>query len=47
MIQLRISHEGPLILCFSLMGRLFDHDFIFPWNLACVPFGHDGFFGVG
>jgi hypothetical protein len=25
------------------MGRPFDHDFIFPWNLACVSFDHDGF----
>jgi hypothetical protein len=26
-----------------LIGRQFDQDCLFPWDLACVPFGHDGF----
>jgi len=26
-----------------LIGRLFDQDCVFLWNLACVPFNHHGF----
>jgi hypothetical protein len=37
------SHEGPSILCLGLMGRPFGQDCVFPWNLAYVPFGYDGF----
>ena len=39
-VQPCISHEGPSILCLGLMGRPFSC--VFSWNLACVPFGHDG-----
>ena len=27
----------------ELTGRLFDQDCVFSWNLAYVPFSHDGF----
>jgi hypothetical protein len=30
-------------LCLGLIGRSFGQDCVFPWNLACVPFIHDGF----
>jgi hypothetical protein len=39
----RFFCEGPLILCFGLMGRPFGQDCVFPLNLAYVPFGHDEF----
>jgi len=43
MVQPWISHKGLFILCLGLMGRPFDQYCVFPWNLACVLFGHDGF----
>ena len=41
-VQPWISHEGPWILCLSLMERPFGQNYVFSWNLACVPFSHDG-----
>jgi len=43
MFQPWISHEGASILCLDLMKRPFGQDCVLPWNLACVPFDHDGF----
>jgi hypothetical protein len=42
-VQPWISHDEPSVLCLGLMGRLFDQDCVFPWNLDCVTSGHDGF----
>jgi len=43
-----ISHDGSSVLRLGLMGRPFSQYCVFPWNLACIPFDHDGWgFGMG
>jgi hypothetical protein len=43
MVHPWMCREGPSILCLGLIRRPFNQDYVFPWNLAYVPFGHDGF----
>ena len=43
-----ISHDGSSVLRLGLMGRPYGQYCVFPWNLACIPFDHDGWvFGMG
>ena len=45
--MIRFNHgfvmKRPSILGLGLMGRPFDQDCVFPWNLACVPSAMMGF----